>query len=134
MNNDISRVVIGFKFDFDMRRISVMLHFQNDEIGKELKEIENRKDLSCLALFILTHGGQDGTLYTYNSELNLNKDIIDKLLPTNCKQLAGKPKLVFVQACQGDETDSGTQLYGCAPETLERYLVFLTTLFFKGGL
>ena len=109
-----------------------MLHFQNDAIDKELKAINNRKDLSCLALFILTHGEKEGTLFTYDGQLNLNKDIIDKILPTNCKELAGKPKLVFVQACQGDETDSGTQVYGCAPETLERYLVFSTTLFFKG--
>ena len=109
-----------------------MLHFQNDAIEKELKEIDNRKDISCLALFILTHGEKEGTLFTYDGQLNLNKDIIDKILPTNCKELAGKPKLVFVQACQGDETDSGTQVYGCAPETLERYLVFSTTLLFKG--
>ena len=77
--------------------------------------------MSCLALFILTHGEREGTIYTYDNKLNLNKDIIDRILPTNCKQLAGKPKLVFVQACQGDETDSGTLVYGSGAQQ-ERYL------------
>ena len=79
-----------------------------------------------LALFILTHGERDGTIYTYDDELNLNNDIIDRILPTKCKQLAGKPKLVFVQACQGSETDSGSVVYGSAPQA-ERYLNFYRT-------
>ena len=80
-----------------------------DKIGKQ-------KNLSCLALFILSHGEKKGTIYTYDHELNLNKDIIDRLLPTNCEPLAGKPKLIFVQACQGTETDAGSVLYGSAPQ------------------
>ena len=56
-----------------------------------MDKIDKQKDLSCLALFILTHGEKKGTIYTYDDELNLNKDIIDSILPTKCKQLAGKP-------------------------------------------
>ena len=68
-------------------------------------------------MFILTHGEEKGTLHAYDKKFNLNKDIIEKLLPTNCKHLAGKPKLVFVQACQGEETDSGSSVvYGCGQE------------------
>ena len=67
-------------------------------------------------MFILTHGEENGTLHAFDRKLNLNEDIIEKLLPTNCKQLAGKPKLVFVQACQGQETDSGSVVYGCSQE------------------
>jgi len=47
---------------------------------------------------------------------SISKDIIDKILPTKCEQLAGKPKLIFVQACQGDETDAGSVVYGSASQ------------------
>ena len=90
--------------------------FQNVKFTNELDKIGKQKNLSCLALFILTHGEKHGTIYTYDHELNLNKDIIDKILPTKCEQLAGKPKLIFVQACQGDETDAGSVVYGSAPQ------------------
>jgi len=88
----------------------------NDKFKKKLDKIGKQNDLSCLALFILTHGEKKGTIYTYDGELNLNKDIIDKILPTKCEQLAGKPKLIFVQACQGDETDAGSVVYGSASQ------------------
>ena len=40
----------------------------------------------------------------------LDRHIIQTLLPQNCPSLAGKPKLIFVQACQGSETDDGAMV------------------------
>ena len=39
--------------------------------------------------------------------LQLNKDITENLTADKCPSLAGKPKLIFIQACQGDQADSG---------------------------
>jgi len=106
------------KNTFEQLGFQVQQHddLTSDKIEKELDKIEKQQDLSCLALFILTHGEKKGTIYTYDDELNLNKDIIDRILPTKCKQLAGKPKLIFIQACAGSETDAGTVVYGSQPE------------------
>ena len=50
---------------------------------------------------------ENGLLYGYDSNYRLDRHIIQPLLPQNCPSLAGKPKLIFVQACQGSETDDG---------------------------
>ena len=60
-----------------------------------------------------------GTLYVYDTTIKLNDDIINKLLPTDCPGLAGRPKLLFVQACRGEKTDAGTEMtFGAS---IERY-------------
>lgn len=81
-----------------------------DQIVTTLFKVQERQDLSCLALFILTHGEEDGLLHAYDSSYRLNKTIIPELLPDKCPHLAGRPKLVFIQACQGDSTDDGIRL------------------------
>jgi len=108
----------AIKTTFEKLGFEVQQHddLTNDKLTKELDKIGKQKNLSCLALFILTHGEKHGTIYTYDDELNLNKDIIDRILPTKCEQLAGKPKFIFVQACAGDETDAGSVVYGSAPQ------------------
>jgi len=45
----------------------------NDKFKKKLDKIGKQNDLSCLALFILTHGEKKGTIYTYDGELNLKR-------------------------------------------------------------
>ena len=71
---------------------------------------ENRVELSCLALFILTHGEENGVLYAYDTPFRLDKHVTPKLLPDQCPCLAGKPKLIFIQACQGKKTDAGADI------------------------
>ena len=71
---------------------------------------DSREDLSCLALFILTHGEDNGTLYASDAPYRLDRHIISELTSARCPALAGKPKLVFVQACQGKTGDPGAQV------------------------
>ena len=49
-------------------------------------------------------------MYGYDSNYRLDRHIIQALLPQTCPVLAGKPKLIFVQACQGSETDDGAMV------------------------
>ena len=53
---------------------------------------------------------ENGLLYGYDSNYRLDRHVIQALLPQNCPSLAGKPKLIFVQACQGSETDDGAMV------------------------
>jgi len=77
------------------------------KIKLEIANLQNLENLACLALFILTHGETNSTLYAYDSNYSLDRYIINELLPENCPSLVGKPKMIFVQACQGQETDPG---------------------------
>lgn len=53
--------------------------------------------LSCLALFILTHGEENGILHSFDKPYRLDRSVVGELLPEKCPALAGKPKLIFIQ-------------------------------------
>merc|ERR1712127_68511 len=76
------------------------------EIAKLAKE--DHSDRDCIIIALMSHGG-DGILYAkdekYKPECLWSNFTSDK-----CPSLAGKPKLFFIQACQGSRTDSGTML------------------------
>ena len=80
-----------------------------NDIRRVIRNVQtSREDIACLAVFILTHGEENGILHAYDDPYRLDKEIINELLPDRCPTLVGKPKLIFVQACQGKETDAGT--------------------------
>ena len=64
------------------------------------RKIDRQKTSSCFVCCIMTHGYM-GMIYGSDcNSLNIN-DIIDQLKEENCKALAAKPKLFFIQACRG---------------------------------
>ena len=95
------------------KQIGFELHTYDDlsyhEIRRVIQDVQTcREELACLAIFILTHGEENGILHAYDDPYRLDKEIINELLPDRCPTLVGKPKLIFIQACQGKETDEGT--------------------------
>lgn len=62
-------------------------------------------DNDCFACCVLTHGDH-GHLYGYDSKFPIDT-IFTNFLGNNCPTLVGKPKMFFIQACQGDKLDSG---------------------------
>ncbi|CAL1534694.1 unnamed protein product [Lymnaea stagnalis] len=74
---------------------------------------ESKNDYSnhdCFILFILSHGDRGVVLgtdaNTQNRDNNLSIVYIRRLFSEN-KSLLGKPKLFFIQACQGGQLDTG---------------------------
>lgn len=108
-DHDVSALRETFQDNLDFE-LEVHENPTVDAIFSTLIKVQERQDLSCLALFILTHGEEDGLLHAYDSSYRLNKTIIPELLPDRCPHLAGRPKLIFIQACQGDNTDAGIRL------------------------
>ena len=92
-------------------------HILQDQTKAKIKEkiesIQELKDLSCLAIFIMSHGSENDTIYASDGSYNLNKDVIENLTADKCPSLAGKPKLFFIQACQGGQADSGFSVQHC---------------------
>ena len=57
-------------------------------------------DISALAIFILSHGEDNGTIFASDYPFRVDHDILFPLAADKCPALAGKPKLIFVQVCE----------------------------------
>ncbi|KAB0795576.1 hypothetical protein PPYR_12415 [Photinus pyralis] len=65
-------------------------------------------DNDCFIMVILTHG-ELGILYAKDSAYK-PENLWMPFTADKCPSLAGKPKLFFIQACQGDRLDPGVTL------------------------
>lgn len=60
----------------------------------------------CLIIVVLTHGDENNVLYAKDEKYNLNDTIINPIVSKNTS-LAGKPKIIIIQACKGNKTVKG---------------------------
>ncbi|XP_044153482.1 caspase-3-like [Bufo gargarizans] len=111
------------KLGFQVRIEENLTH---KEIGTVLQEVavDDHSHRSCFVCAILSHGTEDG-IFARDNIFTLNW-LVSFFSKSNCKSLAGKPKLFFIQACRGDEYDFGTEIDGTldsvqslAPHTLK---------------
>lgn len=61
---------------------------------------KDHSNMDCFVCFILSHG-EKGKIKGVDNELVNIKDLLSCFSGSNCPSLAGKPKLFFIQACQG---------------------------------
>ncbi|XP_026283518.1 caspase-1-like isoform X2 [Frankliniella occidentalis] len=86
-----------------------------DKKFHEIKQIlndmskEDHSNRGCLAIIVSTHGTFDNFLFAYDSVYDLN-ELFKPFCAANCVTLAGKPKLYFIQACRGENAQSGIDL------------------------
>ncbi|XP_059097219.1 caspase-1-like isoform X2 [Tigriopus californicus] len=97
------------KLGFDVQIYDDLKLFQIERVIQKL-QAPDQPELACLVIFILTHGEDNGVLHSHDKPYRLDKSIINELLPSNCPALKSKPKLIFVQACQGKQTDPGVEV------------------------
>lgn len=69
----------------------------------------------CILVSILSHG-EMGFLYSKDSSYKLDT-LTNYFTADRCPSLAGKPKLFFIQACQGDKLDGGASMRMNTTET-----------------
>ncbi|NXY45936.1 CASP8 protein, partial [Ceuthmochares aereus] len=109
-----------------LRRVFSKLHFTiaeyKDLTAEEIRKTvniykcEDHKDKDCFVCCILSHG-KKGIIYGVDGQEVPIQELTTSFTGRNCRSLAGKPKVFFVQACQGEacqkgvtiETDSGKQ-------------------------
>ncbi|KYN42910.1 Caspase-1 [Trachymyrmex septentrionalis] len=91
----------------------VELHndFKFSEIQDVLKRVSqlDHTDNDCLCVITLTHGLEKGIICA-NDVMYTSNELWKPFTADKCLTLAGKPKLFFIQACRGDESDDGIQL------------------------
>ncbi|NWS06944.1 CASP8 protein, partial [Motacilla alba] len=109
-----------------LRNVFSKLHFRVEEYrdltAEEIRETVNifqsadHEDKDCFVCCILSHG-KKGIIYGVDGQEVSIRELTTSFTAQNCTSLAGKPKVFFIQACQGDafhkgvtiETDSGEQ-------------------------
>ncbi|EDW65084.1 caspase [Drosophila virilis] len=76
-------------------------------IMKKINKVSGRdhSDCDCILIAILSHG-KLGYIYAKDKDYPL-ESILNPFTAERCPTLAGKPKLFFIQACQGDLMDPG---------------------------
>lgn len=80
------------------------------EIQQQIERLSkaDHSDHDCLLISILSHG-ELGFIYAKDTHYKL-ESIWAYFTASRCPSLAGKPKLFFIQACQGDQLDGGVVL------------------------
>ncbi|NXR25715.1 CASP8 protein, partial [Cinclus mexicanus] len=109
-----------------LRNVFSKLHFRVEEYrdltAEEIRKTvnifrsEDHEDEDCFVCCILSHG-KKGIIYGVDGQEVPIRELTTSFTAQNCNSLAGKPKVFFIQACQGDafhkgvtiETDSGEQ-------------------------
>uniref|UniRef100_A0A8D0GD01 Caspase 10 n=1 Tax=Sphenodon punctatus TaxID=8508 RepID=A0A8D0GD01_SPHPU len=87
----------------------------NNLTSAEIKNImdkwkyEDHKNSDCFVCCILSHG-KSGTVYGTDEKQVRIRTLMSYFLASQCPQLAEKPKLFFIQACQGEEIQRAAYL------------------------
>lgn len=78
----------------------------------------SQRDWDCVMCCILSHG-LEGSVYGVDGITVQIRMLMELFSGTNCPSLVGKPKIFFIQACQGNKqqgivyTDAGKPGRGC---------------------
>lgn len=93
--------------------VEVCNDYTTADIREAMNNLQSNQEtiqISALAVFILSHGEDNGTVFANDGMYRVDHDILYHLSADKCPLLAGKPKMIFVQACQGKATDPGTEV------------------------
>ncbi|XP_059558730.1 caspase-10 [Myotis daubentonii] len=107
---------LGFNVDM---RVDVTKE-RLDEVLQKYKSHPDHADGDCFVFCFLTHG-QFGAVYSSDQALIPIREIMAHFTAQQCPGLANKPKLFFIQACQGGEIQSSVSIEADAvnPELVE---------------
>ena len=71
------------------------------DIFDEERSHNDHWNADCFLLFVLSHGSHGNVYGIDGHKLSIEKDIVTKFDGNNCPALVNKPKMFFIQACQG---------------------------------
>lgn len=107
-NVDCDNLINTLKsFGFEVNDLHNSTH---SDIVKQLERVADmdHSEHDCLVVAVLSHG-ELGLLYAYDTSYKADS-LWHHFTADRCPTLAGKPKMFFIQACQGDRLDPGTTL------------------------
>lgn len=86
-----------------------------------LKDLGRTVNGDCFVCCILSHGSSDGVYGTDKNIVSVD-EIREPFNGSNCRNLAGKPKLFFIQACRGRKFQNVVRVQADDPEGAESEL------------
>ncbi|KAM9235981.1 caspase-10 isoform 1-T2 [Leptosomus discolor] len=86
----------------DVRTYTDLTSWEIKDLMQTWQHLQDHKDRDCFICCILSHG-ESGAIYGKDEELVSIRMIMSHFTAKRCPQLAEKPKLFFIQACQGKE-------------------------------
>ncbi|NXE77446.1 CASPA protein, partial [Cochlearius cochlearius] len=86
----------------DVRMYTDLTSQEIKNLMRTWQHLQDHKDRDCFICCILSHG-ESGAIYGKDEELVSIRTIMSHFTAKQCPQLAEKPKLFFIQACQGKE-------------------------------
>ena len=93
--------------DFEVRVFNDLTVKEVDRLLEEAAR-EDHTDNDCILVAVLSHGELN---ILYGSDHAYKPDRLwSHFTGEKCPTLAGKPKLFFIQACQGDQLDMGVRM------------------------
>ncbi|CAH0720685.1 unnamed protein product, partial [Brenthis ino] len=104
-SDNLSRVLKGLGF-----RVTIVNNLKFEDVNRYLQEVSqmDHTENDCMLIAVLSHG-EMGMLYA--KDTHYKPDTLWYYFTADkCPTLAGKPKLFFIQACQGDKLDGGITL------------------------
>ncbi|XP_028030458.1 caspase-1-like [Bombyx mandarina] len=104
-SDSLSKVLRGLGFS-----VTVLHNLRAEDINRYIQQISemDHTDNDCLLVAVLSHG-ELGMLYAKDTHYKPD-NLWYYFTADKCPTLAGKPKLFFIQACQGDKLDGGITL------------------------
>ncbi|VVC43316.1 Hypothetical protein CINCED_3A009040 [Cinara cedri] len=85
--------------------VDLTLNEMNKKLNYWSEEVDY-SDYDCLLMAVLSHGEQ-GIIYAKDGPYKPEDQLWGRFTGDKCLSLANKPKLFFIQACQGDRLDKG---------------------------
>lgn len=90
-------------------KVTILHNLKVADMQDQLKEFsrlpDHRLQDSCI-VSLLSHG-VDGAIYGVDGKLLQLQDVFSIFDNASCPNLQNKPKMFFIQACRGEETDRG---------------------------
>lgn len=110
--DNLMKVLKGHGF-----RVTVKHNLKSEEINAYVQQTADmdHSDHDCLLIAVLSHG-EMGMLYAKDTHYKPDS-LWYYFTADKCPSLAGKPKLFFIQACQGDKLDGGVTMQSNRSET-----------------
>ena len=105
---EVDEQVLKETFEFLRFNVTIYRNCSGEEMKKIFQEYasqKEQKDNDCFICCILSHG-YEGGVYGNDGTAVSTKSIKNIFSGDNCPYLVTKPKLFFIQACQGEQ-DSG---------------------------
>uniref|UniRef100_A0A336LYG3 CSON010544 protein n=1 Tax=Culicoides sonorensis TaxID=179676 RepID=A0A336LYG3_CULSO len=111
---DVNRLKEAFqKHDIDISDDRIHKNLTFNSMRDRLREFIDNKSLlsesNALFVVILSHGLEGDMVMAKDTAFNLH-DIIKMFMPDEVPEMAARPKVFIVQACRGENIDSGVIL------------------------